>query len=246
MFFSNEIGIELTFFGPWHLLQIAITILVVYLIYRYRNTLHASAYETRIRYVAASILILLEVSIHVWNISNGEWTWQHSLPLDLCAINIYGAIILFFTKNRALFNIIYFWGFGALLSVLFPDIPFGPDRYRYYQFFYAHMMFLWIYMYMIFVHDYRPTVKQFLISCGVLFVLAIGIVLPINILLGENYMFVLASDGTPLELIEGFGQFVYTAGTVVVIFLVASIWYAPIYLYLKRSGKLSLSMEQSE
>lgn len=238
MFFTDTLGIEMAMFSPWHLLQIVITAVVVYLIYRYRHQLHDYKHEKTLRYVLASVLIVLELSSHLWKLYNGTWEWQHSLPLDLCAINIYAAIILFFTKSRKLFNIVYFWGFGALLSVLFPDMSYGPDRWRYYQFFYAHMMFLWMYLYLIFVHDFRPNRKQFLISCGILFVLAIGIVLPINLWLGENYMFVVRSDGTPLYLIEGFGQFVYTAGTVLVIFGVASIWYAPIYFYLKKTNKI--------
>ena len=93
-------------------------------------------------------------------------------------------------------------------------------------------------MYMIFVHDFRPQVKEFVRSCIYLFILAIIIVLPINLLLGENYMFVVRGTGTPLEILEPLGQFLYTTLTVVVIFVVASIWYAPIYLYLRKTGKL--------
>ena len=238
MFFDNSIGIELSLFGPWHFLQIAITILVVFLIFRYRNQLRDYKNEKYVRYIIGGVLLTLEISLHVWLLANNEWSLRHSLPLDLCTINIYGATILIFTKNKKLFNIIYFWGFGALLSVLFPDILYGPDRYRYYQFFYAHIMFLWIYMYMIFVHDYRPTFKQFLRSCGYLFILAVIIVFPIDLLLGENYMFMVQADGTPLELIEGFGQFVFTAGTVIVMFFVALLWYSPIYLYLKKTNKI--------
>lgn len=238
MFFTDKLGIELGFFGPWHLLQILITIVVVYLIFKYRNELQDYTHEKRIRYIVASILLLIELSIHVWGIYNNTWTLKHSLPLDLCTINIYGSIILMFTKNRKLFNIIYFWGFGALLSIIFPDILFGPDRYRYYQFFYAHMGFLWIYMYMIFVHGFNPNVKQFIRSSGYLFVLAILIVLPINILIGENYMFVLRGEGTPLEILEPLGQFIYTIGTIIVITLVAMIWYGPMYLYLKKVNRI--------
>ncbi len=160
------------------------------------------------------------------------------LPLELCTINIYVAVILMFTKSEKIFNIIYFWGFGALLSILFPDMIFGPDRYRYYQFFYAHIMFLWIYMYMIFVHDFRPTMKLFFRSILVLFIIAVFFILPINLLLNENYMFLLEAGGTPLELIEGFGQVVYTIGSLIVFFLIALLWYSPIYLYLKKSKKI--------
>lgn len=237
MFFDKEIGIELTFFGPWHILQIFITIMVIFLIYRYRNQLRDYKHEKALRYSIASLLLLIELSLHLLNIYNNNWVFSHSLPLQLCTINIYASIIIFFTKNKKLFYIVYFWGFGAVLSVLFPDIFDGPDRYRYYQFFYAHMMFFWIYMYMIFVHDYRPKVKDFIRSCIVLFVLAVFIALPMNLLLNENYMFLIEPGGTPLELIYGYGAFIYLVGVIIVIFLVAVVWYSPIYLYLKRTEK---------
>ena len=235
MFFSEEIGIELPWFGFWHLLQIFITIFVVFFIIRYKDHLRNYKHEKRVRIGIGITLIILELSIHLWYLFNNSWELTHRLPLDLCTINIYLSIVLIFTKNRNLFSIIYFWGFGAVLSVLFPDVPYGPDRFRYYQFFFAHMMFLWIYMYMIFVHRFHPTVKEFFRSCMVLFVLAIGIVLPINFLLNENYMFVVSADGTPLEIYEHLGQFWYTSITVVVIFFVALLWYSPIYLYLRKN-----------
>ncbi len=238
MFFSDEIGIEMQLFTPWHILQIAITFLVIYLIYSYRIQLREYKHEKVVRYTVGIILISLEIGIHLWHIFNQTWDVRHRLPLDLCAINILLSIVLIFSKNRKLFGVIYFWGFGALLSVVFPDISFGPDRFRYYQFFYAHMMFWWIYMYMIFVHDFRPNLTEFKRSCVYLFILAIIIVLPINLILDENYMFVVRGDGTPLEILEPLGQFLYTSLTVVVIFVVASIWYAPIYYYLKKTQKI--------
>ena len=238
MFFSDEVGIKMTMFSPWHLLQIVLTFVVVYLIIRYRRQLKEYKYEHVLRYVIAGILLTFEISIHLWHIGNNTWDLKHMLPLDLCAINIYLSIYLIASKNEKLFYVIYFWGFGAVLSVFFPDIEFGPDRYRYYQFFFAHMMFWWIYMYMIFVHDYRPTLQHFVRSCIYLFILAIFIVLPINIWLGENYMFVVRGEGTPLEILEPLGQFLYTSLTVVVIFIVACIWYGPIYYYLRKSNKI--------
>ena len=238
MFFNDEIGIPLPWFGFWHLLQLFITILVVFLMFKYREQIRNYKYEKRIRIIIGVTLIILESLVHVWYLVNDSWELKHMLPLDLCAINIYLSTVLIFSKNRKLFGIIYFWGFGAVLSVVFPDIPYGPDRLRYFQFFYAHMMFLWIYMYMIFVHQFYPTVKEFIRSCIVLFVLAIGIILPINFLLGENYMFVVSADGTPLELYEPLGQFWYTSITVVVIFFVALLWYLPIYRYLKKNNKI--------
>lgn len=43
------------------------------------------------------------------------------MPLHLCNISLIIGIILLITKNEILFNILYFFSFGAILAILFPD-----------------------------------------------------------------------------------------------------------------------------
>lgn len=237
MFFSDEIGIELAFFGPWHLLQILITGLVIFLIIRYKDQLRESKYEKTIRYITGGTLIVIQLSYYIWSASVGKLSFVNNLPLGVCTINIFVSIYIIFSKNEKVFNIIYFWGLGAILSVVFPDILFGPDRYRYYQFFYAHMMFLWIYMYMIFVHGYRPGLKDLRNSALLLFVVAVCIALPLSFILDHNYMFMLNAGGTPLEILEPLGQVIYVIGTVLVILIIMAIYYSPIYFFVIRKEK---------
>lgn len=239
MFFSDEVGIELTFLGPWHLLQIFITGLVIFLIIRYKERIRESQYENILRYVIGSTLIVIEVSYYIWKGYMGTLTFVNGFPLGVCAINILVSIYIIFSKNEKVFNIIYFWGLGAILSILFPDMLFGPDRYRYYQFFYAHIFFLWIYMYMIFVHGYRPNLKDFRNSAVLLFVVAVGVALPLSFVLDYNFMFMLNAGGTPLVILEPLGQVVYVIGTVIVMAIVMAIYYSPIYIFVIRKDKKS-------
>jgi len=234
MFFSDEIGIELTFLGPWHLLQIFITGLVIFLIIRYKDQIRVSKHEKLMRYCVGSILLAIQLSYYIWKASVGTLTFVNTLPLGVCTINMFVSVYIIFSKDERVFNIIYFWGLGAILSVLFPDILFGPDRYRYYQFFYAHMMFLWIYMYMIFVYGYRPGLKDFRNSALLLFVVAVGIALPLSLIFDYNYMFMLDAGGTPLEILEPLGHVIYVIGTVLVMLIVMAIYYAPIYIFVIR------------
>jgi len=239
MFFGEEPGIELTFFGPWHLLQILLTIVVIYLIIRYKDNLRNYKHEKWIRYGAGITLLSLELSYNIWHIYNGTFDLFSFLPMGVCAINVWVSIYLMFSKNEKVFYIIYFWGLGAILSVLFPDILQGPDRYRYYQFFLSHQMFLWIYMYMIFVYGYRPTLKHFKVSAILLGVVAVGIALPLSYIFDHNFMFMYNAGGTPLEIIEPLGPVLYVIGTVIVIFLIMAIYYSPIYFFVIRKENKS-------
>ncbi len=234
MFFGYEHGIEMSYFSIWHLVQILVTAVVIFLIIRFKDQLREYKHEKRIRYIAGILLILLEISWHAWSIYNGKWTVVKAVPLGVCAINIYFAIYLLFTKNEKVFNIIYFWGLGAILSVVFPDISHGPDRFRYYEFFLIHQMFLWTYMYLIFVHGYRPQIKHMLRSALALFIAAVGIALPLSFIFEHNFMFMYDAGGTPLEIIQPLGHAVYVIGTVIVMFIVMSLYYSPIYFFVIR------------
>jgi hypothetical integral membrane protein (TIGR02206 family) len=238
MFFSNKIGIDLVFMGPWHLLQIAITAIVIFLIVYFKEDIRKSKYERFFRYSLAFFMISLEVGYHIWQAVNGTWTLIHNLPFDLCTITMYLAAITIVTKNRTLFNISFFWAFGGILSVLFPEIPYGPDRYRYFHFFLIHMTFIWAFIYMIFVYDYRPTLKQFFISCGLLFIISVGFMLPFDLLVKENFMFMVNPGGTPLYLIHSYGAFIYTVGVIGIMLIIALSWYLPIYIYLRKTKKI--------
>lgn len=238
MFFSNQEGIILEFLGIWHLIQIALSALVIFFIVFYKDKLKNMKYEKEFRYGVAIFAFVLEISIHIWNIAHNNWHFPHNLPFHLCALSLFFAVYVFITKNEKFFYVVYFWAFGAVLSVLFPDMEFGPDRFRYWQFFIAHMMFMWMNLYMIFVHGFNPTFKHFLRSSLILFLLATGIMLPFNILTGENFWFLMHHGGTPLSIYYPLGPVWYYIITVIVIFIVVLIWYGPVYLYLKKKERI--------
>jgi hypothetical integral membrane protein (TIGR02206 family) len=238
MFFANEEGLILEFFSFWHIFQILFSALIIFLIYRYRNQIREFKYEKYIRYGSTVLGLLFFISVQTLAILEGEWTLAHNLPLNLCTISALGSAYLISSKNEKVFNVMYFWGFGAVLSVLFPDMAFGPDRYRYWEFFLAHELFMFSYLYLIFVHGFKPGVKEMLKSSLILFILAMVFILPIDLLLDANYMFLLDHGGTPLSIIHPLGPIPYLIGVVIVMFIVENIWYGPIYFYLKKANKI--------
>ena len=238
MFFSNQEGMILGFFSFWHLFQIALSGIVIFLIVFYKDKLKDMKHEKEFRYGVAIFALGLEISSHIWTAVHNEWHFPHNLPLHLCALSLLFAVYVFVSKNEKFFYVVYFWAFGAVLSVLFPDMEFGPDRFRYWQFFISHMMFMWMNLYMIFVHGFNPTMKHFLKSALILFLLATGLMLPFNILTGENFWFLLHHGGTPLSIIYPLGPVLYYIGTVIVMFFVVLIWYGPVYGYLKNKKRI--------
>ena len=110
--------------------------------------------------------------------------------------------------------------------------------YIYIYIYISHFGVLWVYMYMIFVHGYRPLPKHFVRSAILLFVVAVGIALPLSFIFEHNFMFMYDAGGTPLEIIQPLGHAIYIIGTVLVMFIIMALYYSPIYYFVIRKERL--------
>ena len=237
MFFSDEVGIQFQEYGIWHLLPLVVIVLGVLLIFLFRKQLRESKHEKIYRYILAGIAIVMEVGLHVWYIANGKWVFPDSMPIGLCAFSLFMSIYVLFTKSWKVFEIAYFWSLGGLISVLFPDIPFGPDRFRYYQFLLAHMVFFWSFMYMMFVHGFIPTNKSFGKSFWLLLAMVLIVIIPLNFAWDANYMYLATPGDTPFGIFAGHGYLFYATGCIILAMIVITVWYSPIWLYHQLSKK---------
>lgn len=223
-----------------HIIPLLSIIIGVYLIYHFRFKLRDYRHEKWIRYGIAILAILLEVSFQVWQMAHGKWDFAESLPLHLCRLTSYLGIFIMFSKNKKVFEIAYFWSLAGVVSILFPDILHGPDRYRYYHFMMSHILFFYMYMYLLFVLDFRLTFQSFKKSFIALFVLAVFIIIPINNIFGMNYMYLLEPGDTPFTIFWGYGYAVYLIGCIGLTMIVITVWYLPIHFY----NKYRLKMEE--
>jgi len=231
MFFTDQVGIEFQEYGIWHILPLAVIVLGVILIYLFRNKLRNYKHEKYIRYGMATFAIIMELSLHAWKIGTGTWHFPDSLPIGLCAFSLFMSIYVLFTKSWKVFEIAYFWSLGGLVSVLFPDILFGPDRFRYYQFLLSHMIFFWGFMYMMFVHGYIPTNKSFKKSFLLLLGMVTIVIIPLNFAWNANFMYLRTPGDTPFLLFDGHGYLFYAVACITLSALVIAAWYSPIWIY---------------
>ena len=229
-FFSHTVGIEFTEWGIYHLIPLVLIVVGVFLIYYFKNEIRDSKNERYFRYTLGITGIVMEVSLQIWKLTSGTYTLDN-LPIGICAFSMFMGIYVIFTKSYKVYEIAYFWAIGGVVSILFPDILYGPDRFRYYEYVIGHVSFFFMIMYMLFVHDYIPTFNSFKKS----FLLLLGIVLifiiPINNLLGTNYMYLLEPGDTPFGIFWGNGYFLYVVGSILLSMVVMTFWYLPIILY---------------
>lgn len=237
MFFSNETGVVFEAFSFLHILLFVFTILGILFIYFNREKIRNHEKERNIAKGMAIFALIWELGLKAWQIYHGD-NPLGILPIGLCAFTLYFGMYALFFKSRTAFSIAYLWSWGAILSVLFPDISYSYDRYRFYQFMIGHMFFFFMYMYMLFVYKWYPNKKDWIRSIIVLLSITIILIILSNIM-DYNFMYMLDSDGTPFSMFEGHGYYLYLLQVIISAIILITIWYIPFFVYWKKKKKIS-------
>jgi hypothetical integral membrane protein (TIGR02206 family) len=194
-FMYDYTGNPFVLFGTWHLVALALIVLLNFAMLGFRNT----SEKTReiVRWTMAIILWVDEISWHLWNLYWGHWTIQTMLPLHICSVLVWLAGFMLVFKNFRIYEFAYFIGIGgAMQALLTPDAGiYGFPHYRAFQTFISHGLLITSAIYMTTVEGFRPTWKSFWrVILGVNIYAAV--IFPINRLLGTNYLFINGKPAT--------------------------------------------------
>jgi hypothetical integral membrane protein (TIGR02206 family) len=208
-------------FGTWHLVALAIIVLINFAMLSFRK----SSEKTRltVRWIMAIVLWLDEASWHIWNIYWGHWSVQTMLPLHVCSVMVWLAGFMLIFKLRPIYEFAYFIGIGgALQALLTPDAGiYGFPHFRVIQTMISHGILITATIYMTTVEGFRPTWKSFwrvLIGVNIYAVL----IYPINLLLGADYLFINGKPATAslLDALPPWPYYlIYMEALLVVVFL---------------------------
>ena len=200
-FFGQGDTEEFTNFTLAHFLPILVMVGIIVLIYKYRAKILAYKHEDTVRLAMAFVLIITEMS-YFWRLVGVESLNANPvdhLPITVCGWAVIFSSFMLATKNKTLFDIVYFWVFaGSTFGLLTPTVITytGPTRFRYYQFWLEHISGFIAVFYMIFVHKFRPTWKSMIKSYSALVVLTLIAIGVNNMLPGANYLFVARPEST--------------------------------------------------
>ena len=242
-FFGAGTEPEFAIFTPAHFAPIMLLLVVLFLLYRYREPLRNSKYETNIRYILGFMLIICDMSYY-WRLVGSPWLHPgpvENLPIGVCGWAVILSSYMLVGKKQTLFDIVYFWLLsGSLFALLTPTVLTftGPTRYRYYQFWLEHTLGYVAIFYMIFVHGMRPTVKSAVKSLIALIIMAL-IAYSVNVMIpGANYLYLARPESAPSVLDILPPNFALrTTIIVAVILLMYVLAYLPWYLKDKKAAQ---------
>ena len=195
-FVKDFTGDPFVIFGGPHLVVLVILALANFSIFLFRQRFSPHIRKA-FRYGLAVLLLVNELTWHVWNYAVGQWTIQTMLPLHICSVLVFASAIMLLARSYTIYEFAYFLGIGAAIQALMtPDLGiYGFPHYRYFQTFISHGGIITAAVYMTIVEGYRPTWKS-LVRVGVWTNVYLLVVTGINLLIDSNYMFTLHKPPT--------------------------------------------------
>lgn len=157
---------------------------------------------------AAFSLILIELTYHFWMYINGDWDVSHAIPLELCSISLILTVLLLLTRKKIIYEILLFTALlGASQAIFTPALNFDFPHFRFFHFFYTHLMDIWVVLYFTWVRGYRPTIWS-VVKLFVFLNVLMPIIMWINKLVGGNYMY-LSHKPKTASLLDVLGPYPY-------------------------------------
>lgn len=184
---SNK-SFDFVMFSASHFVILAIFVFISVVIFLYRKKLNDDNWKRAELGVTFS-LILCEIMNHIWMYVNGIWKVGRSMPLELCNIGLILCVILLLTRKKLIFEILFFIAIlGATQAIFTPALTYDFPHFRFFHFFYAHMMVVWVTLYFTWAKRYSLTFRS-VIKLIVFINLLLPVILFVNKQTNGNYWF---------------------------------------------------------
>ena len=158
-----------------------------------------------ISYIMGGLLIIDFFAENIGYIASGTWDIQYNLPIQLCGISsLICCVLPFIKKKKKLFEFVYYTGIiGGVMAILTPQMNYFDGTIRYFLNYYvSHSLIIALPIFMFLHLDMKlPRLSWFKLWINLNILMAI--IMPINFLLGSNYMYVNAPPQVDNPLVIG-------------------------------------------
>ena len=230
---------QFEFFGFAHIAAMGVILAVPIVLTLVVRRLDSERTTQAICYAFAGVIALNEVlnwSYRLATVGVHEFVREY-MPLHVCGIAVFAAVITLVFRRQTAYEIAYFWGLvGATNAVVTPQLEFGYPQYRFFQYFIAHGGIVAAALFATWGLGMRPTARSVLRVFVLLNVLAI-VLIGVNLMLGSNYMFLCQPPDTksPFFFLPWPWYLLFLDGIALVLFYVLFIPFAKRKLYASNS-----------
>lgn len=195
-FGGNYKEFDFEMFSVSHFVIIALLFLVSIFIYLKRDLFKIEKWRNAEIGIGVSLLVI-EVCYHLWMVVNDMWEVSHAFPLELCSISLFLSVLLLLTRKKIIYEILLFTALlGSSQAIFTPLLNFDFPHFRFFHFFYTHLMDIWVVFYFTWVVGYRPTIWS-VVKLFVFLNVLMPIIMLINKAVDGNYMFLSHKPKSP-------------------------------------------------
>lgn len=201
LFFSNDI--PFTSFSVAHLVAVVVLIACLLVFAKSARQLndHQNLLFTRVASIFLSLTVLVWTAIHL---AYGRFKAAFDLPLLICNLFAVAAPILFWQPNRKRFEIVYFFVLaGTLQAIITPDPDGGFPSYGFFKYWFVHCGLVLVVIHHLLAFDLYPQARGILRNFVWLNIYILCLI-PINLWLGSNYLYMMNKSINP-SLLDYFG-----------------------------------------
>jgi len=109
-------------FGKDHILSIILIVIFYVFFLSFNEKIGIKNKSKSLLIVLSFIIISLDISEDIVRYITDYYSIKKDLPLQLCTMGIYVAVVALLKKNQTAFELIFYWGMvGASQAILTPD-----------------------------------------------------------------------------------------------------------------------------
>ena len=220
-----QAGPSFILFGPAHLCTLALIGAVAIVLPLLVRRLCPGAVRSVALLLAALLLVQEAVNLGLQLARYGPSVYL--LPLHLCSLAVFVTAWMLVTRGPRVFEVAYFWALaGTTQALATPDLPTGFPDPAYVLFFAGHGLVIVGVLYGVLALGLRPTALSVPRVALITVVVAVA-VLGVNLVLGTNFMYLMAKPPGP-SLLDWFGPWPwYWLGLMGMAILSFAVLYAP-------------------
>jgi len=155
--------------------------------------------------IISIITLVITSTNHIVDINNGNWDIYENLPLHLCSIsNLIVCFIFFIPKKKKLFEFLFYCGFwGGLMAILTAQInDYDGSLFKYIQYYSSHGTIIFMPLFMFYHLGFKLSKFSWL-RLLIILNICMAIIIPINFMIGSNYMYLAEAPNIKNPLVYG-------------------------------------------